>query len=380
MPQSKTHPHKRGKPEKGTARRRRLKEYRRELALLLVAAVLLLGGVWMRTWNNNLAADFAYLPDDSVQLVSKKLQLQLVRTRQALTTLDDEEAQNQVQVVSDAATQARVEQITQELKQRQYKQASSDLAAFSKDIAGWQKELDAKVAAKKHDTQSAVQAPPANALLVPILIYHYTPGDFEKQLRSLIGKGYTAIDFGQLVGAMQHTVKLPKKPVIITFDDGFENQMTAFGLLEKYHMKATFYIIDGGQISNWCIGAGRQYHLPSQPKNGCGDGYLTWDQVRTIDQSGLVTIGAHTINHRALASLSADQQWFEIDQGKLQLEAQLGHSVYDFAYPYGSFNQTTIEQMQKAGFRSAVTTLPGVYQVIGNVYTLHRTRSAYALP
>jgi peptidoglycan/xylan/chitin deacetylase (PgdA/CDA1 family) len=102
--------------------------------------------------------------------------------------------------------------------------------------------------------------------------------------------------------------------------------------------------------------------------------------VRSIDQNPLFTIGAHTINHRALASLSEKDQWFEIDQGKEELESQLGHSVQDFAYPYGSFNSTTLRLVAQAGFRSAVTTLPGTYQTIGSPYTLHRVRSAYDLP
>jgi peptidoglycan/xylan/chitin deacetylase (PgdA/CDA1 family) len=151
-------------------------------------------------------------------------------------------------------------------------------------------------------------------------------------------------------------------------------------LLERYHQKATFFIIDGGPESNWCIGAGRQYHLASQPPNGCGDAYLTWDQVRTIDQSGLVTIGAHTINHRNLPDLNESQQWYEIEQGKQILEDQLGHRVADFAYPYGGFNSTSLTLVQRAGFRSAVTTLPGMYQAQGGQYTLHRDRSAYNLP
>jgi peptidoglycan/xylan/chitin deacetylase (PgdA/CDA1 family) len=360
---------------------RKLREYRIELMLLLSAALLLLAGIAIQMWNQDLGSAYAEIPDDArPPLVSKPLQLELAQTRQSLDQLNDAEARNGMRVEPDSAAQARLDSITAELKQQKFKKAKSDLDALNKDIVSWQKQLDTAVSARKTGVSSSAAAPPSNALNVPILIYHKPPGDFENQLEALISKGYTAIDLGQLVGAMNKTVQIPKKSVVITLDDGFEDQMSAVNLLEKYHLKATFFIIDGGDISNWCIGAGRQYNLPSQPKNGCGDAYLTWDQVRAIDQTGLITIGAHTVNHRALASLSADQQLFEIEQGKKQLESELGHSVQDFAYPNGSFNQTTINLVRDAGFRSAVTTLPGTYQVIGGVFTLHRVRSTYDLP
>jgi peptidoglycan/xylan/chitin deacetylase (PgdA/CDA1 family) len=173
---------------------------------------------------------------------------------------------------------------------------------------------------------------------------------------------------------------LPAKPVIITFDDGFADQMQAFALLKAYQMKATFYIIDGGPGSQWCIGAGRRYNDPSQPPSGCGDAYLTWDQVRQLDASGLITIGSHTIDHPDLPTETAAQQEAEIAGGKAELEAEIGHKVTDFAYPYGDYNQTTINIVKAAGFLTAVTTTPGTLQPPSSRYTLDRIRSTYDLP
>jgi len=163
-------------------------------------------------------------------------------------------------------------------------------------------------------------------------------------------------------------------------DDGFADQMNAFALLQTYQMKATFYIIDGGPDSQWCIGANRRYNDPSQPSTGCGDAYLDWDQIRQLDTSGLITIGSHTIDHPNLASETPDQQRSEIIGGKTELEQELGHPVRDFAYPYGSYDSTTIAIVKEAGFATAVTTAPGTLQSINNRYTLTRIRATYDLP
>lgn len=255
--------------------------------------------------------------------------------------------------------------------------ARRDLVSLKMALANWNLELNggsgARIAGQLRQTGTPV------GVHLPILLYHYPPPNFEEQLQHLAAAGYTSIDLDQALAGM-YGGPLPAKPVVITFDDGFSAQMGAFELLKKYQMKATFYIIDGGSASQWCIGAGRRYGDPLQPPNGCGDSYLTWDQVRKIDKSGLVTIGGHTINHRNLATLSTDDQRFEIATGKRLLEAQLGHSIYHFAYPYGAYNAESIQLAQEAGYTTAVTTQPGEVQPEGSAFTLRRVRDAMVLP
>jgi peptidoglycan/xylan/chitin deacetylase (PgdA/CDA1 family) len=302
----------------------------------------------------------------------------------ALNQFETSQTNDGVKVVSKDTISDQIEAIKSALLKGNFHQASTATTALHQSLASWQQtlttQLNQHLAAKKlAATVIAPAAAGSRALQVPILVYHQTPSDFEQQLLALKVKNYTTITFAQLTAAWAGAA-LPAKPIIITFDDGYANQMTAFDLLEKYQMKATFYIIDGGPLSNWCIGAGRQYNLPSQPPNGCGDAYLNWDQVRQLDQSGIITIGSHTIDHPDLPTETADQQRSEIAGGKAQLEAQLGHSVYTFAYPYGDYNATTISIVQQAGFTTAVTTAAGTLQSAVDRYTLDRVRSAYTLP
>ncbi|MFI5240731.1 MAG: polysaccharide deacetylase family protein [Candidatus Saccharimonadia bacterium] len=256
------------------------------------------------------------------------------------------------------------------------------LGILENNLSDWQSSLSSQTKAKDLANQAAAaqllaalnaRNPSQVGLNVPILIYHYTPTDFENQLKYLVAHNYQTITFAQLVAALNHTASLPPKPVIITYDDGYENQMTAFSLLEKYNMKATFYIITGGAGSNYCIGANRS-------NSTCGDASLNWDQIRMLDQSGLITIGAHTVDHPNLAGLSAASQQFQIDTSKAEIEAQIGHTITDFAYPYGSYNATTISLVHAAGFTTAVTTAPGTFDSLSNLLTLPRLRNVYALP
>jgi peptidoglycan/xylan/chitin deacetylase (PgdA/CDA1 family) len=208
---------------------------------------------------------------------------------------------------------------------------------------------------------------------VPILLYHQPPSDFAYQLQLLQDRGYTTISLDQLYAAFTEDAALPHKPVIITFDDGFASQDSAIAELENRQMKATFYIINGGEASHYCIGAGRQ-------GGNCGDAYLSWDRVRQLDRNPLFTIASHSADHLELAKQPAEIQAYQILEGKKQLEQQLGHPVNHFCYPYGSFNQTTLDLVRSAGFQTSTTTVPGTYQSRDSLLTLKRIRAAYDLP
>ena len=321
---------------------------------------------------------------------ARDIRSKLEITHQKLATLQDTQTKGGVNAVADSVISPLESAVNQDLEVGAIKKARRDLDKLAAQVPVWQQQVaDAIQARQKQQAvaQLTAQNAPKPPLLptepfwqVPILLYHDTPADFENELQTIVARGYHGINLAQLRAAILSGGALPSKPVIITFDDGYANQMTAFNLLEKYSLKATFYIIDGGEASNWCIGAGRQYNLPSQPASGCGDAYLTWDQVKQLDQSGLITVGSHTIDHLDLPSVSADTQRYEIVQGKVQLEAQLGHSVQDFAYPDGAFNSTTVSIVQSAGFLTAVSTIPGTTQTRSTLYSLRRIRSAYDLP
>ena len=84
---------------------------------------------------------------------------------------------------------------------------------------------------------------------------------------------------------------------------------------------------------------------------------LSTAEVRTLEQGGLIEVGAHTVKHPFLSALPPAMQSQEIQQSKSRLEELLGHPVNNFAYPHGDFTETTVTLVREAGFVSACSTI-----------------------
>lgn len=202
---------------------------------------------------------------------------------------------------------------------------------------------------------------------LPILLYHKTPANFDFQMKHLVDAGYTPVFMQEVYMILTGKMAGPAKPVAITFDDGFTDQLEAVKILKKYNFKSTFYIIVGGDLSGWCIGVEKK-------SNTCGDSYLNWDQIKTIQSSGLVEIGSHTVDHLQLASLNEAAQRFQIFESKKTLELNLGVSILSFCYPYGNFNTTSEQLAKEAGYNNATTVVASEYQNPTLPFRLNRIR------
>lgn len=155
------------------------------------------------------------------------------------------------------------------------------------------------------------------------------PEVFEAQVAWLKKQGY---HFCTVTELLENPAT---KKVAITFDDGFANNFHyAFPILQKYQAKATIYLAP--QIADI--------------------DKLTPEHIQTMQASGLIEFGAHSVNHINLAQASAEQAQQEIQQSKQQIEQLTGQACVSFAYPFGRFNEQVVAWVQQAGFRSAVTT------------------------
>lgn len=208
-------------------------------------------------------------------------------------------------------------------------------------------------------------------LRVPILMYHYirvnpnptdkvgfalsvTPADFEQQMQYLATHSYNAIDVSTLVAALKSRSGLPAKPVVITFDDGYRDfYTTAFPILKKYNLHAEIYVVSG------FVG---------------GANYMTWDMIKEVSASGLVTVGGHTRTHVDLTRATLTNLVKELVESKSALEANLGTKITDFCYPYGAFNSQVAAEVEKAGYTNATATLFGQWHSAGNYFALRRVR------
>lgn len=203
---------------------------------------------------------------------------------------------------------------------------------------------------------NSVSVLPTEDVKVPILVYHYIefvkdqrdtirksldilPPTLESQIKTLKSAGYSFIVAADLGLYLDGKKPLPQKPIILTFDDGYEDFYTdVFPILKKYNVVATEYIISG---------------VLGRPN------YMTLDQVKEIAASGLVEIGAHTVHHPNLKSLSIEIAKKEIEDSKATLESELGINVVSFAYPYGAYDDAIVSLVKNAGYTNAVTTRGG---------------------
>jgi peptidoglycan/xylan/chitin deacetylase (PgdA/CDA1 family) len=142
-----------------------------------------------------------------------------------------------------------------------------------------------------------------------------------------------------------------KESITITFDDGFvSNLIEAVPLMKKVGVQAINYLVADrlGQTSDW-----------EAREGGEADPLMDESQVREWLAAGH-QIGAHTCTHPRLSFLSRDQAKEEIFASKKKLEDRFGFPMDHFAYPYGDYNQTTVDLVREAGFKTAVTMHRGV--------------------
>jgi peptidoglycan/xylan/chitin deacetylase (PgdA/CDA1 family)/GT2 family glycosyltransferase len=194
---------------------------------------------------------------------------------------------------------------------------------------------------------------------LPILMYHnigplrdgfdefltISPAMFERHLRWLVRNGYTTIHIPDWIAYLRDGKPLPKKPVLLTFDDGYRDTAEfGFPLLQKYGCKGTLFLVTGqiGKTNAWDLPIG----VSEQP-------LMNTEEIQYWSARG-IEIGSHTNTHPDLRSTTAEQILSEMRQSKECLEALLGAPVTALAYPYGYLNDQAADLAREL-FGAAVT-------------------------
>ena len=173
----------------------------------------------------------------------------------------------------------------------------------------------------------------------------------------------------ELVEAVRRRA-IPRRAVVLTFDDGYEEFIReVYPLLWSTEVPATVFAISGV--------IGDLFPTKDAAQYGPGARYrvMNAEELRSLAQSGLVEVGAHTITHPRLSSLSRERQWQEITESRRQLEALLDTPVLTFSYPHGRSHDHTDETVQlvrDAGYQAACTAVPGCVEPGTDLYTLPR--------
>lgn len=211
---------------------------------------------------------------------------------------------------------------------------------------------------------------PAAAIRVPILMYHYIrinpdprdsmgfrlsvkPSDFAAQMDWLARNGYHPVTTLDVINYLSGARGLPSKPIVLTFDDGYDDfYTTAVPILRQHDFTAVAYVVSG---------------FIGQPR------YMNAAQVLSLQGAGF-EIGSHTVHHVDLTTQSADGLNSELMSSKQSLEQLLGRPVTAFCYPSGKFGRREANAVAAAGYQDATTTLGGSYRTMGGRYTWSRLR------
>ncbi|MEU3298577.1 polysaccharide deacetylase family protein [Streptomyces sp. NPDC006678] len=206
---------------------------------------------------------------------------------------------------------------------------------------------------------------------VPILMYHaighrtapathglsVAPEAFAEQMDLLGGRGFTPVTTAELGRAWRHGVPLPPRPVLITFDDGYEGvHRHALPVLAEHGFSSTLFVSTG-----WLRGA--------HDTGGALDTMLDWDQVRALAAAG-TEIGGHTHTHPQLDQLDDPRLRHETLHCREIIAGELGAAPLSFAYPYGYSSRRVRQAVRAAGFAQSLA--------VGNALA-RRRQGPYAL-
>jgi peptidoglycan/xylan/chitin deacetylase (PgdA/CDA1 family) len=184
---------------------------------------------------------------------------------------------------------------------------------------------------------------------LPILCYHkienrfewgintVRPAIFHQQIKFLKEEGYQAITFQHILSR-----KIPEKPVIITFDDGYSSVYEeAFPVFNKFNFTAVIFIITSfiGLLNKWDVNLGKIYFR-----------HLDREQIKELAVAG-AELGIHGKMHRALTKVPEEEIKSELEECRRELQHITGQPVISLAYPFGLQNCQVQKIAREVGFR-----------------------------
>jgi peptidoglycan/xylan/chitin deacetylase (PgdA/CDA1 family) len=197
---------------------------------------------------------------------------------------------------------------------------------------------------------------------IPILLYHkigrpprgarvpghyVSPRLFVRHLDYLLRHGYSTISLLDVQAVSGRRPPIPR-PVVITFDDGYECLYEhALPALSERGMTATVFLVTSG------IGGSNVWE---QAVGDVAEPMLSLSEIAEMREQGL-EFGSHTLSHAHLTLLSEADAQHEISASRHALEQALGERCRTFAYPYGEWNQRVRDMVQQAGYEVACTTV-----------------------
>ena len=164
---------------------------------------------------------------------------------------------------------------------------------------------------------------------LPVLMYHYVsawpnaiavdPEIFESHLRAMSENGFHGVGLADAAAYFLEGRSLPEKSVLITFDDGFlDNFVYAYPLLKKYGHKGIIFAVTGKTADQDCVRptlddvwsgfvnadelpqVNHPYHHTAQGFRIRRDLFVSWEEAKVMEASGVIRVEAHSHRHRSV--------------------------------------------------------------------------------
>jgi len=234
---------------------------------------------------------------------------------------------------------------------------------------------------------------------IPVLMYHHinrvgsfitvTPENFERQMRFLKEGGYQTLNTKDYIEIMNLQRTVPKKAVMITFDDGWlDNWVFAFPMLKRYGLKAVLFVVtshiaEKGKRQRADMGPCPELPGHEECKKKIESGLkeevmMSWEELKEMEGSGIIDVQSHTHTHRKLNRLYQDRKIImdvlieELKTSKQIIEERLGKECSAVCWPYGTYDEEYIKAAKDAGYKIAFTTEKGINLSLTDPYRIKR--------
>lgn len=257
---------------------------------------------------------------------------------------------------------------------------------------GWRKDIDqvADIVRGAYDGKSiqneilevyrAARFRRAVPRCIPILMYHRVPdskiesqhqtyvtkNSFVSHLQFLRTMGFQSLTFSDLADfwhGRRDLSTFPKRPIVLTFDDGYRDNLTnALPILKEFGFRAVIYLLGDNSLdrNNW-DGPSERSMLMSK------------EERQELVRSGVFEVGSHAYDHIDLSKLTAEEASQQLRKSKAALEQEFGAPIISVAYPFGKTNGKVIEIAKDSGYEFAVGTDSGGVHLADDRWNVFRT-------
>lgn len=229
---------------------------------------------------------------------------------------------------------------------------------------------------------------------IPILMYHHvndhrgdpltvSPAAFEAQMRFLVRRGYRTLTLDELLAVVERKERISPRSVVLTFDDGYlDFWFHGYPLLERYGMKAILFL-----VTSWVKERGTPRGFPGRVPSHqeakaliragrSGEAIVSWEEVESMVQKGLVEISSHTHTHARCqptdGSIDEGHVKEELARSKALIEERLGSSCHALCWPWGLYDEEAVKVAKEVGYRALFTAERGVVTQGSDPFALRR--------